>query len=193
MELALDGNPISTDDPHHVYRQSLVDRIRTLRHLDLKRITDEERRQLHMLSRQEEERKKEMRKQERQNEERMTAIKGAEYKWQEDRRRMQKLEAAISDAEAAWNVPGGGGASSSASPLAASHAAANGLGGGRHGGRQQKGFSEVEVADSSRKLCLYGDAFEALENQKVVSMSVVQSVCRWCSQCVGGAVSVSVV
>jgi hypothetical protein len=33
--------------------------------------------------------------------------------------------------------------------------------------RQQKGFSEMEVTGASRKLCLYGDAFEAQENPKV--------------------------
>ena len=40
MELALDGNPVATADPS-TYRAYVIGHIRTLRHLDLKRITDE--------------------------------------------------------------------------------------------------------------------------------------------------------
>ena len=43
MELSLDGNPLASGDPV-AYRRGLLDRIRSLRHLDLKRVTDGERR-----------------------------------------------------------------------------------------------------------------------------------------------------
>ena len=43
MELSLDGNAVASHDPP-AYRRELLDRIRSLRHLDLKRITDGERR-----------------------------------------------------------------------------------------------------------------------------------------------------
>ena len=41
MELSLDGNPIALKDPT-AYRRFAVDRLKTLRHLDLKKITDAE-------------------------------------------------------------------------------------------------------------------------------------------------------
>lgn len=42
IELCLDGNPLSERDPIH-YRQQIVNGIRGLRHLDLKKVTEEER------------------------------------------------------------------------------------------------------------------------------------------------------
>jgi len=41
MELSLDGNALTN---HHYYRQYMLQKLKTLRHLDLKRITEEERR-----------------------------------------------------------------------------------------------------------------------------------------------------
>ena len=54
MELALDGNPVSTAN-HETYRRRLVFGISTLRHLDLKRVTDEERAEVKRLVKRDEE------------------------------------------------------------------------------------------------------------------------------------------
>eukprot|EP00164_Ancoracysta_twista_P003825 GFYU01005132.1.p1 GENE.GFYU01005132.1~~GFYU01005132.1.p1 ORF type:complete len:761 (+),score=193.01 GFYU01005132.1:205-2487(+) len=61
MELAVDGNPIASDV---FYRQHLLDNIKTLRHLDLKRVTEEERRISSILARKEEEKNNEKSKRE---------------------------------------------------------------------------------------------------------------------------------
>ena len=52
MELTMDSNPVA-GRPH--YRQSLLDQVRSLRLLDLQRISDEERRLSHLVVKKEEE------------------------------------------------------------------------------------------------------------------------------------------
>ena len=42
IELSMDGNPLAEQDPA-LYRMTVITSINTLKHLDLKRITDEER------------------------------------------------------------------------------------------------------------------------------------------------------
>jgi leucine-rich repeat-containing protein 49 len=60
LELALDGNPVAQEAG---YRQVVLDNLKGLRHLDLKRVTDEERRVASLQARKVEERiQDEMRK-----------------------------------------------------------------------------------------------------------------------------------
>ena len=54
LELALDGNPVSSSSPE-AYRRRLVYGISTLRHLDLKRVSDEERAEVKRLVKRDEE------------------------------------------------------------------------------------------------------------------------------------------
>ena len=89
MELSLDGNPVALNDAA-AYRRHLIDSIRTLRHLDLKRVTDQERRAAVMEHRREEERRRAVEKSEqvqverkKVQAERNEAILAAERQWME--------------------------------------------------------------------------------------------------------------
>jgi len=53
VELALDGNPAASETN---YRQAVIERGKTLRHLDLRRVTEEERRLASVQAKKEEER-----------------------------------------------------------------------------------------------------------------------------------------
>ena len=53
----MDGNPVALQDPH-AYRRFAVERVKTLRHLDLKRVTDAERRAVALESQKEDERRR---------------------------------------------------------------------------------------------------------------------------------------
>ena len=74
LELALDGNPLALEPS---YRASILELSRSIRHLDLRRVSDEERRAAHALARKEGERQAERERKERELEERATAIRAA--------------------------------------------------------------------------------------------------------------------
>jgi len=79
MELALDGNPIA-ESTH--YRQYVLDHIKTLRHLDLKRITDEERRISSILSKQEEVKQEVQSKQQKSESQKKESIAAVQKEWE---------------------------------------------------------------------------------------------------------------
>ena len=65
----------------NLYRSFMIENIRTLRHFDLKRVTEEERRQASVLRKRIEDRKKMQHKKNKMNAERKTAIRAAERAW----------------------------------------------------------------------------------------------------------------
>mmetsp|Transcript_32171 Transcript_32171/g.99357 ORF Transcript_32171/g.99357 Transcript_32171/m.99357 type:complete len:790 (+) Transcript_32171:284-2653(+) len=87
MELSMDGNPIVMKDPLS-YRRFIIGHVKSLRHLDLKRITDAERRDVALESQKEDERRRAAEKNEmieferrKLQTERYEAICAAEHQW----------------------------------------------------------------------------------------------------------------
>ncbi|XP_067105553.1 leucine-rich repeat-containing protein 49 [Osmerus mordax] len=78
-ELTLDGNPVAQET---WYKQATLRCLLQLRQLDMKRITEEERRMAFVLARKEEEKKKENSKQLSQKEKRRLAIRNAAQQWE---------------------------------------------------------------------------------------------------------------
>lgn len=81
QELALDGNPFTAEAS---YKQIVIDQMQCLRQLDLKKVTDDERRMASIVVRKEQEKKKECSKAQAMKERRRVAIQNAEKRWQED-------------------------------------------------------------------------------------------------------------
>ena len=79
LELALDGNPLALEPS---YRASILELSKTIRHLDLRRVTDEERRAALAFAKREGERRSEQQRRERQGEERASAIRQIEQAWE---------------------------------------------------------------------------------------------------------------
>ncbi|KAM4743927.1 leucine-rich repeat-containing protein 49 [Anableps anableps] len=78
-ELTLDGNPVALET---WYKQAVLRCVLHLRQLDMKRITDEDRRMAGVLTRKEEEKKKESHKQAIHKEKRRLAIRNAAQQWE---------------------------------------------------------------------------------------------------------------
>ncbi|KAJ3593272.1 hypothetical protein NHX12_005607 [Muraenolepis orangiensis] len=78
-ELTLDGNPVALET---WYKQAVLRCVLHLKQLDMKRITDEERRMAAVQARREEERKKETHKQAVHKEKRCLAIRNAAQQWE---------------------------------------------------------------------------------------------------------------
>ncbi|XP_041074247.1 leucine-rich repeat-containing protein 49-like [Polyodon spathula] len=78
-EVSLDENPIAQES---WYKQTALRYMVQLRHLDMKRITDEERHMASVVARKEEEKKKEGHKQAIQKEKRRLAIRNAASQWE---------------------------------------------------------------------------------------------------------------
>ncbi|XP_054892995.1 leucine-rich repeat-containing protein 49 isoform X2 [Poeciliopsis prolifica] len=78
-ELTLDGNPVALET---WYKQAVLRCVLHLRQLDMKRITDEDRRMAGVLTRKEEEKKKESHKQTIHKEKRRLAIRNAAQQWE---------------------------------------------------------------------------------------------------------------
>ncbi|XP_071964951.1 leucine-rich repeat-containing protein 49-like isoform X2 [Antedon mediterranea] len=78
-ELSLDGNPLSHDS---YYKQTILRNVFQLKQLDMKRITDEEKRMASVLARKEEEKKREVNKVAILKEKRRIAIKNAARQWE---------------------------------------------------------------------------------------------------------------
>ncbi|XP_057700509.1 leucine-rich repeat-containing protein 49 isoform X2 [Corythoichthys intestinalis] len=78
-ELTLDGNPVALET---WYKQAVLRCVLHLRQLDMKRITDEDRRMAGVQSRKEEEKKKESHKQTIHKEKRRLAIRNAAQQWE---------------------------------------------------------------------------------------------------------------
>ncbi|KAM7014937.1 leucine-rich repeat-containing protein 49 [Tautogolabrus adspersus] len=78
-ELTLDGNPVALET---WYKQAVLRCVLHLRQLDMKRITDEERRMAGVQARKEEEKKKENHKQTIHKEKRRLAIRNAAQQWE---------------------------------------------------------------------------------------------------------------
>ncbi|XP_051920264.1 leucine-rich repeat-containing protein 49 isoform X1 [Hippocampus zosterae] len=78
-ELTLDGNPVALET---WYKQAVLRCVLHLRQLDMKRITDEDRRMAGVQARKEEEKKKESHKQTIHKEKRRLAIRNAAHQWE---------------------------------------------------------------------------------------------------------------
>eukprot|EP00944_MAST-04C_sp_MAST-4C-sp1_P010386 g10386.t1 len=136
-ELAMDGNPVVDAEK---YRSHLVLRIRTLRNLDLKRVTDEERRRVSDMFKAEENSRAEELRQQKVEKERLDAIKNIENNWK---------------AQMENYVEGFEGKDKSVSGKSKRNSATQG------------GYSEVEVEGSIKRLCVYGPGFGVLTNSKI--------------------------
>lgn len=83
VELALDGNPLVGDDPN-AYRQAIVRRLRSVKHIDLRRVTEEERRGAELQERREENRRLEHARAQRAADAREYAIRAVQALWTKD-------------------------------------------------------------------------------------------------------------
>ncbi|MCI4378982.1 hypothetical protein PGIGA_G00222570 [Pangasianodon gigas] len=81
-ELTLDGNPVAQES---CYKQTALRCVLPLRLLDMKRITEEDRRTANLLARKEDEKKRESHKQAAHKEKRRLAIRNAAQQWEESR------------------------------------------------------------------------------------------------------------
>ncbi|KAK2847843.1 hypothetical protein Q7C36_009525 [Tachysurus vachellii] len=81
-ELTLDGNPVAQES---CYKQTVLRCVLPLRLLDMKRITEEDRRTANLLARKEDEKKRESHKQAAHKEKRRLAIRKAAQQWEESR------------------------------------------------------------------------------------------------------------
>ncbi|XP_046720024.1 leucine-rich repeat-containing protein 49 isoform X1 [Silurus meridionalis] len=81
-ELTLDGNPVAQES---CYKQTALRCVLPLRLLDMKRITEEDRRAANLLARKEDEKKRESHKQAAHKEKRRLAIRNAAQQWEESR------------------------------------------------------------------------------------------------------------
>ena len=79
LELALDGNPLAVEPS---YRASVLDLARSIRHLDLRRVSDEERRLAASLAKREGEKQEAQARKEKEAEERSAAIRQIEEAWE---------------------------------------------------------------------------------------------------------------
>ncbi|XP_060780134.1 leucine-rich repeat-containing protein 49 isoform X2 [Neoarius graeffei] len=81
-ELTLDGNPVAQES---CYKQTALRCVLPLRLLDMKRITEEDRRTANLFARKEDEKKRESHKQAAHKEKRRLAIQNAAQQWEESR------------------------------------------------------------------------------------------------------------
>ncbi|XP_047678152.1 leucine-rich repeat-containing protein 49 isoform X3 [Tachysurus fulvidraco] len=81
-ELTLDGNPVAQES---CYKQTVLRCVLPLRLLDMKRITEEDRRTANVLARKEDEKKRESHKQAAHKEKRRLAIRKAAQQWEDSR------------------------------------------------------------------------------------------------------------
>ncbi|XP_053479589.1 leucine-rich repeat-containing protein 49 isoform X2 [Ictalurus furcatus] len=81
-ELTLDGNPVAQES---CYKQTVLRCVLPLRLLDMKRITEEDRRVANLLARKEDEKKRESHKQAAHKEKRRLAIRNAAQQWEDSR------------------------------------------------------------------------------------------------------------
>ncbi|XP_067940574.1 leucine-rich repeat-containing protein 49-like [Watersipora subatra] len=79
QEISLDGNPIASDQ---FYKQNILSSMQQIRQLDMKRVTDEEKRISTVMARKEEDRKREMQKISLMKEKRKQAINTAKQQWE---------------------------------------------------------------------------------------------------------------
>eukprot|EP00698_Gefionella_okellyi_P025095 TRINITY_DN9076_c0_g1_i1.p1 TRINITY_DN9076_c0_g1~~TRINITY_DN9076_c0_g1_i1.p1 ORF type:complete len:780 (-),score=174.04 TRINITY_DN9076_c0_g1_i1:157-2496(-) len=148
MELALDGNPIA-DQTH--YRSQIIQRIKTLRHLDMKRITDEERRTSMLIVRQEEQRQQERRKQEVATEGRSESVRAVQREWNDADDESTTDAAPVSAGPAAMNQTSGSVALGMSGALSPEDAAAV----------RRRGHWEID----GETLYVYGSVVDALDTK----------------------------
>ncbi|OQR83509.1 Outer Dynein Arm Light Chain 1 [Achlya hypogyna] len=137
-ELRLDGNLFNHGESTE-YRPLMIQNFVSLRNLDLKVVTDDERRDAYSMTQRANEKRREQQREENQEAQRIRAITAVRKKWEE---RFDTQETLLDP----WQRP------AAAKPAPASI---------------QIGFSEVEVSEDARTLYVYGDALEALESAKV--------------------------
>ncbi|KAG9415432.1 hypothetical protein AC1031_008874 [Aphanomyces cochlioides] len=157
-ELRLDGNIFNqVESPD--YRPLMIQHFVSLRNLDLKAVTEDERRDAFSATQKAHEKRREQQREENQEAQRVRAITAVRKKWEE------KFDLDVSsDMDDPWN-PSHHKHISIKRLLSAGGGHGNGHGGAAH--HIQIGFSEVEVSDESRTLFVYGDALEALDSTKI--------------------------
>ncbi|RHY30171.1 hypothetical protein DYB32_006988 [Aphanomyces invadans] len=155
-ELRLDGNKFNeVESPD--YRPLMIQNFVSLRNLDLKAVTEDERREAFSLSQKANEKRREQQREENQEAQRVRAITAVRKKWEE--KFDMDVVAVAPEFDDPWaNHPAD--KHVNMKRLLAATAAMN-------VGQIQIGFSEVEVSDESRTLFVYGDALEALESTKI--------------------------
>ena len=196
MELSLDGNPIALKDPT-AYRRFAVDRLKTLRHLDLKKITDAESRAVAVHSQRMNAQKRAAERHElvdierkKLEAERHKAIRAAAHQWAEHTADIQntyteRLYVPIS--------LGPGPVDNTANQIKEPQlkrslmntikkikkSSSTEYNGAFESGNAV-GYYEVEIGCTHRALQLYGEAWECLDSQNIVSSSTA-FVCRFVS------------
>eukprot|EP01062_Namystynia_karyoxenos_P015069 TRINITY_DN15471_c0_g1_i2.p1 TRINITY_DN15471_c0_g1~~TRINITY_DN15471_c0_g1_i2.p1 ORF type:complete len:696 (+),score=205.49 TRINITY_DN15471_c0_g1_i2:76-2088(+) len=143
-ELSLDGNPMATDP---AYRQSVIERARVLRHLDAKRVSEEERRVATAIARREEERQQERARREAAISERHDALAHIQRTWDAG---MGELSGVVSTP-----TPSEEGVPDSAKRTKGDSRAASSADTARE---KRKGFMEVDAA--SGVVTVYGSGAE---------------------------------
>ena len=154
-ELAMDGNPVVNVDK---YRPHLILRIRTLRNLDLKRVTEEERRRVSELFKAEENSRAEERRQQKVEQERLDAIKNVEKKWEAE---METLNNNTNRDESTTGELKNNIKKDSSSSDTNKKSKRNNI------YSSTSGYSEVEVEGLVKRLCIYGPGFSVLTNSKI--------------------------
>ncbi|KDO26192.1 hypothetical protein SPRG_08554 [Saprolegnia parasitica CBS 223.65] len=138
-ELRLDGNLFNSTDSAE-YRPLLIQNFVSLRNLDLKVVTDDERRDAFSMTQRATEKRREQQREENQEAQRIRAITAVRKKWEERFDVQEGIDPWQRNASSHTKAP---------APTI------------------QIGFSEVEVSEEARTLYIYGDALEALESAKI--------------------------
>ncbi|RHY04885.1 hypothetical protein DYB25_004046 [Aphanomyces astaci] len=160
-ELRLDGNKFNeVESPD--YRSLMIQNFVSLRNLDLKAVTDDERRDAFSLTQKATEKRREQQREENQEAQRVRAITAVRKKW-EEKFDMDVMAANLDDPWGATPMLADKAQHMSMKRLLAATATM-----ANHASHPiQIGFSEVEVSDESRTLFVYGDALEALDSVKI--------------------------
>ena len=103
LELALDGNPLALEPS---YRASILELTRSIRHLDLRRVSEDERRAAQAHAKREGERQAERQRKQRAEEDKSQAMRAIEHAWEQRTSR----EGADNGADAVGGAPAAGSA-----------------------------------------------------------------------------------
>ncbi|OQS04198.1 Outer Dynein Arm Light Chain 1 [Thraustotheca clavata] len=145
-ELRLDGNPFNQVE-NTEYRPLMIQNFVSLRNLDLKVVTEDERREAFSMSQRATEKRREQQREDNQEAQRIRAITAVRKKWEEQFDARDNL-----GSRNPWQLE--------SSQIQTDKDQAS----------IQIGFSEVEVSESARTLYIYGDALEALESPKITNI-----------------------
>ena len=184
LELSLDGNPVSSGPNSAQYRQTVLASGKNLRHLDARKVTEEERKNLSVVQQHESQRQRSKSKSERESEERTLLIQSAKHAWssasvtRKDSRRSREvhfracLGALRKSAEATPEPSIPAAQDIKTEPISQSNASAavakNAKNSPDAAAAAPRGVYEVEVVARSvkkpphKRLVIYGNAFSGL-------------------------------